>query len=270
MKLYKKYWTAVIAVSVLFILPCRPAGASEMTPQSIVQRSFDNTRISGTESVITLSIFNAKGKSRVRKIASVTKLYDKGKTEKRLIRFLSPADVKGTGLLTYDYEEKSDDIWFFAPALRKARRIISSEKAKNFMGSEFTYADMTPPPVSEFNYKRLPDEQFDGLDCYVIESIPKNDNIADENGFSKRIATIAKTDFVARKAIYYDLDGELWKELAVKGVKLLDAANKKYRATEMKMVNKQNGRYSTIYMNKIQLSADVKDDYFSIRYLERP
>ena len=66
------------------------------------------------------------------------------------MRFLSPPDVKGTGLLIFDYEENDDDMWLFMPSLRKTRRIVSSEKAKSFMGSEFSYADITPPALNDF------------------------------------------------------------------------------------------------------------------------
>ena len=72
-------------------------------------------------------VSSARGSSNSsRTIASVSKLYDGGKTEKRLMRFVAPADVKGTGLLSYDYEKKDDDIWFFLPSLRKTRRIASN------------------------------------------------------------------------------------------------------------------------------------------------
>ncbi|MCK5687795.1 outer membrane lipoprotein-sorting protein, partial [Myxococcota bacterium] len=107
-------------------------------------------RFEGSESIATLTIVNQRGQKRVRKIATVSKLFDDGKTEKRLIRFIAPADIKGTGLLTWDYEDKSDDMWLFMPALRKTRRIVASDKAKSFMGSEFSYSDITPPAIADF------------------------------------------------------------------------------------------------------------------------
>jgi hypothetical protein len=216
-----------------------------------------------------MTIIDSRGRERVRKIATVSKLYDSGETEKRLIRFLSPADVKGTGLLTFDYENKDDDMWLFMPALRKTRRIVSTEKAKNFMGSEFTYADMTPPILDNFSYEMLGEEDVSGISCWKIEMIPIDDDVADENGFSKRISFIAKQDYVIRKAIYYDLDGELHKELAVENVKEIDTKNHKYRPMRMIMVNGQNGRKSVFNMDEIQFNPDVKDEFFTTRYLER-
>jgi len=235
----------------------------------IVDASFQATKLSGSEMLSTMTIFDSRGRERIRKIATVTKLYESGKTEKRLIRFLSPADIKGTGLLTYDYEKKDDDMWLFMPALRKTRRIVSTEKAKNFMGSEFTYADMTPPILDDFTYEMLGEEEVAGTACWKIEMTPADDDVADENGFSKRVTFIAKQDHVIRKAVYYDLDGELHKELTVDKVTEIDPENHKYRPLHMMMVNKQNGRRSVLNVEEIQFNPDVKDEFFTTRYLER-
>jgi outer membrane lipoprotein-sorting protein len=240
-----------------------------LSAKQIVDKSFQATKLAGAEMLSTMTIIDNRGRERVRKIATVSKLFDNGETEKRLIRFLSPADVKGTGLLTFDYENKDDDMWLFMPALRKTRRIVSTEKAKNFMGSEFTYADMTPPILDNFVYELLGDEDVAGTMCWKIEMIPADDDVADENGFSKRISFIAKQDYVIRKAIYYDLDGELHKELSVESVTEVDTQNHKYRPTRMVMVNNQNGRKSVLNVDEIQFNPEVKDDFFTTRYLER-
>ncbi len=242
---------------------------NELTAEQIVDRSFKATKLAGSEAMSTMTIIDQKGRERVREIASVTKLYDAGETEKRLIRFLRPADVKGTGLLTFDYEKKDDDMWLFMPALRKTRRIVSTEKAKNFMGSEFSYADMAPPILEDFTYKMKGEEEVEGTLCWVIEMIPVDDDIADENGFSRRIGYIAKEDFVIRQAIYYDLDGDLHKELSVKEVKELDPENHKYKPMHMVMINKQNGRKSILKIDEILFNPEIKDEYFTTRYLER-
>lgn len=265
MKLNKSLICCVVAIMFFGALESQ----ENFSAKQIVDKSFQATKLAGAEMLSTMTIIDSKGRERVRKIATVSKLYDGGETEKRLIRFLSPADVKGTGLLTFDYENKDDDMWLFMPALRKTRRIVSTEKAKNFMGSEFTYADMTPPILENFSYDILGEEDVAGTLCWKIEMIPVDDDVADENGFSKRISFIAKQDFVIRRAIYYDLDGELHKELSVEDVKEVDTQNHKYRPTRMVMVNNQNGRKSVLNVDEIQFNPEVKDDFFTTRYLER-
>jgi hypothetical protein len=265
MKIYKMF--SLMFGALMLFSTAEPQ--ENLTAKQIVDRSFKTTKLAGSEMLSTMTIIDDKGRERVRKIASVTKLYDNGETEKRLIRFLSPADVKGTGLLTFDYEKEDDDMWLFMPALRKTKRIVSTERAKNFMGSEFTYADMTPPILDDFTYELIGEEDVEGTPCWRIEMIPVDDDVADENGFSKRVTFIAQKDFVIRRAVYYDLDGELQKELTVEEVKEVDPENHKYRPMHMLMVNKQNGRKSILNVDEIQFNSDVKDEFFTTRYLER-
>ncbi|MBW1810324.1 MAG: outer membrane lipoprotein-sorting protein [Deltaproteobacteria bacterium] len=259
----------VLSTLIVFLATTQNALAADPTPVQIMEKAVKAIKLDGAESIATLIIFDAKGNKRVRKTASVSKLYDKGLTEKRLIRFLTPADVKGTGLLTFDYENKTDDMWLYLPALRKTRRIVASEKAKSFMGSEFSYADITPPKVEDFTHKIIKTEKAGGVSCWVIESIPKSEDIAEENGFSKKVSHIGKPDFMIRKSIYYDLDDELHKELTTLKVEEVDKEKHLFRPMHMEMLNKQNKRRSVMKIEKFKLRPDVPDEYFTTRYLER-
>jgi outer membrane lipoprotein-sorting protein len=242
---------------------------TDLSAPQIVEKAQEAIKVKGVQGVSILTIIDEKGRERVRKIAQVTKNYEADKTEKRLIRFMEPADIKGTGLLTYDYENTEDDIWLYLPALRKTRRIVSSEKAKNFMGSEFTYADMIPPSVNDFTFTMLKDEKVNEIDCYQIEWIPVNEDIADENGFSRRITFVGKEDYMIRKSLYFDIDNELHKELHVFSIKELDPVNHRYRAVKMEMINHLNGRRSILENTQLEFNPDIKDEYFTLRYLER-
>ncbi|GAG29464.1 unnamed protein product, partial [marine sediment metagenome] len=113
--------TAFLAV---IFVSCGLSSQDELTAKQIMDKGFETMKLAGSEAVSTMTIIDSKGRERVRQIAMVTKLFDNGDTEKRLLRFLSPADVKGTGLLVFDYKEKDDDMWLFMPALRKTRRIV--------------------------------------------------------------------------------------------------------------------------------------------------
>ena len=268
MRTLRTLTTSMGLAAIVLFLGQIAAQAETPDADEIIRKANEMRKLDGSESIATLTIINAKGQTRIRKIATVSKLYPDG-TEKRLIRFLEPADVKGTGLLTFDYETKDDDIWFFLPALRKTRRIVASEKAKSFMGSEFSYADLTPPPIADFDRVLLGEEDRGGVLCWKIEETPKTEDIAEENGYSKRILWVGKEDYTVRGAVYYDLDGDVWKELFVREVQLVDPEKKRYRPTYMVMVNKQNDRSSEMRFEVIQVRRDVPDEYFTTRYLER-
>ncbi len=246
------------------------ASAQEMTGREIMEKAKDAQTMTGTEYVGTLIIYDNKGNQRVRKIAAASKDYTSEDVSKRIIRFLEPADVKGTGMLIFDYDNKDDDMWIYMPSLRKTRRIVSSDKGKSFMGSEFSNADMASENMNDFKYKLLEEAEFDGINCWKIEILPVNEDVADDNGFSKKIVWIAKSDYVMRHAEFYDMFEDLYKVQTNSDIRLLDEESKKYQAAEMVMENVQNGRKSIMHMDQIAFNPNVKDEYFTTRYLERP
>jgi hypothetical protein len=131
--------------------------------------------IGNMEMTSTIHIRDGKGNIRSRQITTVSQKFQT--VNKTIVRFLAPADVKGTAILVYDYEKQSDDMWVYLPALRKVRRVISSEKGKNFMGSEFTNADMSKPNFDDFDYKLIGSEILSGFECYKIESKCKHKHL---------------------------------------------------------------------------------------------
>lgn len=235
--------------------------------KEIMQKARDVTKIPGMETVATLKILDPKGRERIREISMTSKLTDNGMTEKRILRFLQPADVKGTGMLIYDYDAQSDDMWIFMPALRKTRRIVSGEKNQSFMGSEFSNADLAAPNTDDFNYKVTGSEIVDGVECWEIETLPVNEETADELGISKKLTWIGKKDNMNRKTEYYDQDGELIKIMTSSDIRKVTEG--KFMAAFMQMENVQNGRKSVFSMGEIKYNPKVSDEYFTVTWLEK-
>jgi hypothetical protein len=260
------FWSAALGLTLLAPAPEAEAGPN---PRDIMGKVALTRKLDGSEAVVKMSILNAKGQKREREITMATKLYDGGKTEKRIYRFLSPPDVKGTGVLVFDYESKADDVWVFLPALRKTRRIISSQRSKSFMGSEFSYGDLNIPALDDFTYQLVKQEAFGGEPCWVIDVVPKNKGVADSEGYSKKTYWVSQGKYVVRRGLYYDLGGQLLKELRMDNIKLLDPNKQRYRALRLEMTNKKNGRRSVFESKKVTFAPQTKDEYFTTRYLER-
>ncbi len=217
-----------------------------------------------SEMVTTLNIFDGKGNVRIRQVANATKKF--GGTTKTMIRFLSPADVKGTSMLIYDYENKDDDMWIYLPSLRKSRRIISTEKGKSFMGSEFTNADMSKPNLDDFNFKIAGSEFLNGSECWKIESSWKNGETENSSGFSKKIAWIEKGTFLTKKVEYFDQSGKPEKIMTLADYR--KQGNGKYFAFSMEMKNLLNNRKSDLIIEKFQLGSQLSENSFSVAALE--
>ena len=259
---------AVCAGGVL--LPQAARAEAAPSARDIMEKVAITRKLDGSESTIKMTLIDDKGGKREREIASATKLFDGGKTEKRVFRFLAPAEVQGTGFLVFDYEAKSDDAWIYLPAVRKTRRILSSQGGQSFMGSEFSYADLNTPALDDYNYTLLKQEACaEGDSCYVVDAVPKRKETAAADGYSKRTYWVSKTKFVPAKVLHYAPDGKLLKEMIAGEVKLLDAKKQRYRSLRNEMINKQNGRRSVFEFTKMTFAPNTKDEYFTPTYIER-
>ncbi len=251
----------------LIIAALTTISASAQNPKDIVKKSHDVVKVSSFEAVSTLTITDSKGNRRVRK-NSMASISEPDGTEKRIIKFISPAEVKGTGILIFDYPEKSDDMWIYLPAIRKTRRIVSKEKSKSFMGSEFSNANMTAPGLEDFSYELKGEEDLNGYSCFMIESTPVSTDLEDEYGYARSVSWVDKDNYLVHKTLYYDFDGELFKTITNKEFKKLEEGEGKYMVTHMYASNHSNNRSSEMVMNKVAVTSTSKS-YFTVAYLER-
>ena len=130
---------------------------------------------------------------------------------KSITLFESPADVRNTGLLSFDYDDgkKSDDQWLYMPALKKPTRIASSDKSGSFMGTDMSYADMTKQDPKNFDYTiSQPSATVDGDDCWVIEAKPNNPATAEETGYVKSLIWVSKTKLMPLKIKNWIREGQ--------------------------------------------------------------
>ena len=213
---------------------------------------------------INLTITEKGGATRNRTISITTKSYPDG-LEKRFIKFIEPADVRGIAMLVVDNKNTADEMWIYLPAFKKTRRIVTSEKGKSFMSSEFTNADMSSPTLSDFINKHLDKSGINNQ--WIIESTPINDNKADEYGYSKKVSYISIDKNQVLKMEFYNFDNELFKTIEIKNIYPL--TDGKYLVKDMIASNLFTNRKSEISFSNINNGVKVEDSFFSIQNLER-
>lgn len=202
-----------------------------------------------------------------------TKIYrkDYANQRKSIIVYLNPTNVKGTAFMSFDYfsSTKPDDQWLYLPALRKTRRISSSNRGDYFLGTDFTYEDIklgTKMSISDYQRKTIGEEMIDGHKCYLVESTPVSDKIARELTYSKVRQWIDAEIWITRKAQYWDVAGNLLKTTFAKEIKkvqniwtiqLLDAENHK------------TGHKTNIRFRNTTYNSNVNDNIFTEESLIR-
>lgn len=72
--------------------------------------------------------------------------------DRMLIRFTYPNDIKGTGLLVWKHPEGDDERFLYLPALGRIRRIAGAESQDSFVGSDFTYEDISGREFDDYTY----------------------------------------------------------------------------------------------------------------------
>ncbi len=257
-----------ILATLAFSLACIPAWAElpDIEAQQVAVNLDERENGVDETSEMEMILTNKRDQQRVRKIATYRK--DDGEDTKSVMFFLEPADVKGTGFLSwsYDDESKDEDQWLYLPALKKVRRISSSGKSDYFMGTDFTYSDMGDNDINDYTHTMLGAEVIDGVECYHLERVPKDDNVIDETGYSRAELWVRPDIWMMMKAVFFDKKGKLLKELTVSE---FEEVNGIWVAKNLFMDNIQKKHKTTLKFSNNQFDTGLDDKLFTQRQLQR-
>ncbi|MBL4825780.1 MAG: outer membrane lipoprotein-sorting protein [SAR324 cluster bacterium] len=247
-----------------------PEKAYALSGREIMEKV--NERDDGDRSIseMEMILIDKKGKKRVRKIKTYGR--EKGKDSQSLMFFLSPADVKNTGFLTFDYDEsgKDDDQWLYLPALRKTKRIASGDKSGSFMGSDLNYSDMTSPDLDLYDYTLMKETEVKGTKVWQIKTVPKTKAEAEKSGYSKSVVFIRQDNFMMIRAVRWVYKKKRNKYFDARKIEKIDGI---WVSTELHVTTKSGKKtlHKTILkQNNIRFNQDeVNEDLFTIRRLEK-
>ena len=170
-------------------------------PRSIMDAVQDRATGDKVMSQLEITIIDKDGRKRKRTVTSRALDFkdEKIKGTKQIMIFKDPSDIKGTGLLSIDYDDgaKEDDQWLYLPSLKKATRISSGDKSGSFMGTDLSYADMTQSDPDHYEYKMLKTSAKVKMgpnieECWLIESRPKTKKAKEETGYVKSLVWVSK------------------------------------------------------------------------------
>ena len=258
-----------LAGIVSLLMLAAPALAEVLSAREIMQRVDD--RDDGDRSVreIEMILIDKNGGERVRRLRSWSR--DEGEDVHSILFFMSPADIEDTGFLTFDYDgEKDDDQWLYLPALQKTKRIASSDKSGKFMGSDFSYADLTDREVENYDWTLMKDDvEVRGEPCWQIQGIPNTPDEIEETGYTKTIVFVRKDNYLVVRALSWLEKGGRLKYMDATVVEEIDGI---WVATEIQMTTKQGKttQHKTVMRSEnVHFDQDLDPDFFSVRRLEK-
>lgn len=188
-----------------------------------------------------------------------------GDGDKSLVVFKAPKDVADTALLTFARAQGNDDQWIYLPALKRVKRIASSNRSGPFMGSEFAYEDLAAYAVEKFRYRWLRDEPCGvaNLTCHVVERVP----VYEGSGYARQVAWLDVRELRVVRTDYFDQRNMLLKTM--KAGKWAQYDGRYWRAHDLYMVNHQTGKTTRLVWGRFTLHAGLKSSDFSEASLAR-
>lgn len=253
---------AVVAMLVVGFAATTCAQTGREIAQKVKDRPDGDTR----RSEMVMTLINKRGAVRERKLISYSIDVGKEKKDRKSIMFFQyPGDVKGTGFLTWDYDElnKDDDKWLYLPAIKKTRRISgSSAKQDYFMGSDFTYDDMGSRNVDEDTHTLLGEETVDGQKCWKLESLPKDKR----DIYSRKTALIRQDCLIPVRVEYYDKMGKLHRRLEMSDIAKIEGF---WVARKMHMTNVQTEHQTVLEIKNPTYNIPMEESKFNVTTLEK-
>jgi outer membrane lipoprotein-sorting protein len=203
------------------------------------------------EVVQKMTLVSAKGQERTRQVQMWSK------TDRMLVRFLAPADVAGTGLLSV-----GDDMWLYLPALGRVRRIAGHAKKGSFMGTDLSYEDMEEFGKTGFAAAYSPELIKMEEEFYLLRLTPRSQ----DRGYQYLEMKVCRERFLPLRIEYYAPDGSLAKVLTT-----MDFQEVQGRPTASKLIVEDVAKGSKTILEQLQVDfePDMDEEIFSTRYLER-
>jgi hypothetical protein len=271
---------AAIVVAVALHVYDAGNGASVLQPETAewVARQVEN-RDTGRDGRFQLKmrLFDRQQRVREREVTILT-LRDTGGARRAkstepagdriLIRFTYPNDIKGTAFLVWEHPDQENERFLYLPALGRVRRIAGAEAQDNFVGSDFTYEDISGRELDDYSYSMVeqngswtaPDGK--SVPVYRIESRARNAQAR----YPRIVSTVRKDNFVVVHADIHNRRGERHKTYEARRLENVQGI---WTVSENVMANLVDRTRTELVTTSVQYNVGLKESDFSRRELER-
>ena len=174
-----------------------------------------------------------------------------------LIVFDAPADVKGTAVLSHAKPGDEDEQWLYLPSARRVKRISSSNRTGAFVGSEFSFEDLTGNDGRKYTWKLAGKTACGASTCFDLEATPKDP----QSAYSKRLLHVDATEFRIQSIEFFDRKGSKLKTLTYDNYKKL--SGRFWRAHTWSMQNHQSGKSTVVSFSSMKLGNGYTASDFS-------
>jgi hypothetical protein len=200
-----------------------------------------------------MELTDASGVKSTRTVRKET-IEEPGEPDKTLGIFVSPKDIKGTAMLTYEHSVGADSQWLYMPSIKRTKKINAKNKSGSFVGSEFSWEDISTTELTKYSYNLISEDQK----FWVIERVP----VYDFSGYSKQTTYVNKENYQTEKIEFFDKKGDLLKTLVLSDWRHYN--DRYWRAKHYEMKNVQNHKQTVLRLSDYQLGLAERNDFNSM------
>lgn len=253
--------TLIVGLTLGFV--ARTALAQDAT--EIMKKSHLAYYYAGDDGVaeVEMTMVSRSGKERNRQFVMLRLDDSDGGEQKYYTYFRKPSDVARMTFMVHKSVEGNDARWIYVPAVDLIKPISADDKNSSFVGSDFSYEDVSGRRWTEDNHTLTGEAELDGKPVYVIESVPKEAY----KGFAKKISYIDQETYLPLKEEYFDDKGEMIRRFTAVKIEKIEGIT---TLVERKMENLKKGSYTTVTFSSIDYNTGLTDDLFTERYLKNP
>jgi len=253
--------TIALALAAAFLTSCfageavaaaKKDGAKSNTAKEILDKVSKNVSAKDEVATVKMTISEADGTKKDREL-EIRRKGDED-NQKVLVKLQGPADLKGTALLSVN-KGKSSDQWLYLASSKSVRRIQSSNKGGNFMGSELNYEDMGASADAKLERKIAGSKEEGGRKFTLVENTPKG-----ESSYGKTVMWVDDKTSLVGKIEYFD---KSLKPLKISTFSAYKQYDNVWRAQKIQVTNLQNKRGTILDLSGLKLNKGLDDGEFT-------
>jgi outer membrane lipoprotein-sorting protein len=211
---------------------------------------------------VKMRLINSQGRERRREMTMLRKDINESGDQRYFIYFHMPADIKNTTFMVWKYEKKDDDRWIYIPAIKLVKRIAADDKRSSFVGSDFSYEDISGRNIDDESHKLLKSIKYANRPAYMVESRPN-----EPADYVRRVSWIDQKTWIPLKEEYFDARNQ---KVKVFTADKIEKIGKHYTVTQRTMKNLQTGHQTKASFEAIKYDVGLEDSLFNERYLRNP
>ncbi len=206
---------------------------------------------------MTMTITSSSGHSLTREM----QLWSANEGKSQLIKFLNPADIRGSGFLSVE-EAGTTQTLIYLPALGRTRRVAGGQQQDAFFGSDFSYEEissMSGDFADGFETELL--ETKEGP-VYVLEATATDEA---DSTYDRLVFEVPEATLVPQRVEFYR-GGELVKVLTISGTTEVGGY---VLPSNIRMETVAAGSFTEITQSDFVVDEEIPADVFTERFLQR-